>query len=295
MPDGHKKVFISWSKAMSKRVASVLQEYLPEVLEGVDLFMSDKDIEPGQRSMKVLESQLDGTTYGLLVVTAENQGESWLNFEAGALSKQVGKDEDDIPRVVPLLVDINNPNQLTGPVSQFQAVRLDKEGLRRTILSIATLVGSKISTIEKRFERAWPDMETAITEAKQDQLLTKKPSRSVDSKIDEALQILRTMQRRQSVNSLEGKSSYKISPRIQAELDGLAEAYGLSVTRIDTNSDGLVELVFHIDKVDTPMSELKSFEREARKIVGPGHGIVYVSEAQFRIRDQEKVPYIEGE
>ena len=102
-----------------------------EILDGVELFVSDKDIGPGERSMKVVESQLDGTSYGILVVTAENQSEAWLNLEAGALSKQVGRDEDDVPRVVPLLVDIPNPYQLTGPISQFQAVRLDKDGIKR--------------------------------------------------------------------------------------------------------------------------------------------------------------------
>jgi TIR domain len=167
------------------RVAKVLKEYLPEVLDGVDLFMSDKDIGPGERSMRVLESQLDDTTYGLLVVTAENQGESWLNFEAGALSKQVGKDEDEVPRVVPLLVDIDSPNLLTGPLSQFQAIELNAEGLLRTIRSIAAFVGSDAAIIEERFRRAWPDMNKALTEAKRSRIPTKKPERSVASKIDE--------------------------------------------------------------------------------------------------------------
>jgi hypothetical protein len=284
MPDGHKKIFISWSKAMSKRVAGVLKEYLPEILDGVDLFMSDKDIGPGERSMKVLESQLDGTTYGLLVVTTENQGESWLNFEAGALSKQVGKDEDDLPRVVPLLVDIDNPNQLTGPVSQFQGVKLDSEGLLRTSLSIATLVGSDTTVIEKRFKRTWPDMEKAIAEAQQGQLLTKKPVRSVESKVDEVLQILRAMQRREDVDfetSMPrlGSERQRVAVDMERAIVKRASKYYLvpEQTLINPFRD-FVEISFRTTK-NTTAFNLRDFEREVRKIISPREGkIIYVDE-----------------
>ena len=282
MPDGNKKVFISWSKATSKRVASVLKEYLPEILDGVDLFMSDKDIGPGERSMKVIESQLDGTTYGLLVVTAENQGESWLNFEAGALSKQVGKDEDDLPRVVPLLVDIENPNQLTGPVSQFQAVKCNDEGLLRTILSIATLVGTDSTVVEKRFRRAWPEMQDAIKEAKQVPIgIQREPERSVDSKIDEVLQILRAMQRRQDINSevITPLGTLIIASTTERKLDDIAAQYGLKrfSTTISPRT-GEVEMTFKTTETYSD-ANMRNFERGVKSIVGSAVEVTRVDEA----------------
>lgn len=189
-----KKVFISWSKSQSRHVAEVLKEHLPDVLEGVQLFMSNQDIGPGERSMKVLERELDDTTYGILVVTQENQAEPWLNFEAGALSKQVGYDKAGIPLVVPLLVDIASPSNLTGPVSQFQAVPLDEHGLKRVLLSIAETVGSETRVIERRFTRVWPEIHEELAKARSRGVGEKKAERSVDSKLDEAVEIMRRLQ-----------------------------------------------------------------------------------------------------
>jgi hypothetical protein len=302
MPNGNKKVFISWSKQTSKRVAKVLKEYLPEILDGVDLFMSDKDIGPGERSMKVLESQLDGTTYGLLVVTAENQGESWLNFEAGALSKQVGKDEDDVPRVVPLLVDIDSPNLLTGPVSQFQAVKLDGEGMLRTIRSIAAFVGSDMAVIDKRFKRTWPDMSKALAAAKYSQVIPEKPQRSLESKIDEVLQILRTMQRRQDVDSDNQNALHQNALYLNAlntptfeelprndvlTLKKLASGFNLKSISLLINivTDSTV-LLFRDSNGISP-ARLRDFEREVRNLTGPQTQIIYLDDADKVLRRVE--------
>jgi hypothetical protein len=193
-PSGKKKIFISWSKSYSKAVALVLERHLPELLDGIDIFMSDKDIDPGQRSMKVLEQQLADTSYGLLVVTSENQSEPWLNFEAGALSRQVSNDLEGVPLIVPLLVDIDTPTQLTGPISQFQAVRLDESGLNRVARQISALTSSDPEMATLRLKRAWNEISRSLTEARGlHPVHSEIPPRSVEDKIDEALVILRNL------------------------------------------------------------------------------------------------------
>lgn len=41
------KVFISWSGETSKKVALALKAWLPNVIQALDPWMSDKDIEKG--------------------------------------------------------------------------------------------------------------------------------------------------------------------------------------------------------------------------------------------------------
>src|SRR4249919_2806440 len=191
-----KKIFISWPKPYSKAVALVLKRHLPELLDGIDIFMSDKDIGPGERSMKVLEQQLADTSYGILVVTAANQFEPWLNFEAGALSKQVDNDADGVPLVVPLLVDLDGPAQITGPISQFQAVTLDQSGLNLIARSISELVPSDPDMATVRLQRAWNAIQESLNEAMKKQAVhLDKPRRTVEDKVDEALGILRSLHR----------------------------------------------------------------------------------------------------
>jgi hypothetical protein len=66
--------------------------------------MSDKDIEIGGRWNQQVAAQLDAADFGIVVVTAANQHQPWLMFEAGALAKRL-----DVARVVPLFVDLTRP------------------------------------------------------------------------------------------------------------------------------------------------------------------------------------------
>lgn len=95
--------------------------------------------------------------------TTENIGKPWLNFEAGALSKTLGGDPT---RVVPLLVNFDDVYQLQGPISQFQAIRLNKVGMSRLCRSVAAVIELDPLTIDPRFEWAWGSLEAAVGEAR---------------------------------------------------------------------------------------------------------------------------------
>jgi TIR domain len=267
--DDKKKIFISWSKFQSRRVAHVLKDYLPEILEGVEIFMSDKDIDPGQRSMKVLEHELDGTKYGIAVVTEANQAEPWLNFEAGALSKAVGNDMQGVPYVVPLLVDIPTTTQLTGPISQFQAVQLDHDGLAEIITSICKLANVNESIALKRFDRAWSEIDEALSKARKRPLRRDQtPTRPDSQKIDEVLEILRVMQRRTDVESLRPVVVSR-DPRIvnlHRNLEDVAEYHGLELLGINKEGKGFIAYI-RLPKGFTEV-DARSFEKVAGKIGG---------------------------
>jgi hypothetical protein len=67
------KVFVSWSGEPSRSIARALAAWLDEVLPQVDAWMSDKEIESGARWPRELADSLEGTNYGILCVTRENQ------------------------------------------------------------------------------------------------------------------------------------------------------------------------------------------------------------------------------
>lgn len=158
------KVFISWSGNLAKSVALALREWLPLLFDRVAPWASDTDIAAGQRGLAQIEAELAGTSFGLVVVTAENQHAPWLNFEAGALSKTVAGDTEH--RVVPLLVDLAGPAELTGPLAQFQAKMARKDGVRDVVRSLAAVARVDPAMAGRRFDAYWPQLEAEIDAAK---------------------------------------------------------------------------------------------------------------------------------
>lgn len=158
------KVFISWSGDLAKAVAVALREWLPLLFDRVSPWVSDTDISAGQRGLAQIEAELADTRFGLVIVTAENQDAPWLNFEAGALSKTVAEIAEH--RVVPLLVDLPSAAALTGPLVQFQAKMAKRDGIRDVVQSLAAVAGIHETTVNKRFDAYWAQLETEIEREK---------------------------------------------------------------------------------------------------------------------------------
>lgn len=146
------KVFISWAGAETKPFAAFLHEWLQLVIQSVKPWMSEIDVAKGSRSMAELGRELEGTDFGVVVLTAANQHSPWINFEAGAISKSVGESG-----VIPLLLDLKK-SDVTGPLSQFQAV---DAGLRVEVVQLVTALNAKMqdplpeSRLAYLVEREW--------------------------------------------------------------------------------------------------------------------------------------------
>lgn len=196
MNDAHGlKVFISWSGQRSKVVAATLRSWLPLLFDNVAPWMSDTDIAAGQRGLPAIEEQLRNARFGIIVVTTENQGSPWLNFEAGALSRVITDETEH--RVVPLLVDLGGPAQLVGPLTQFQARTLGPDGIQGLLRSLAEVVGIPTDTIDKRFDAYWPRLEKSIADdlhahpSDGEPTVTRRPA---DDMLDEILEHVRRIQ-----------------------------------------------------------------------------------------------------
>src|SRR5664279_2432056 len=97
------KVFISWSGDASQRVAKALRDWLPQVINAIEPFMSSEDIEKGTRGLAAIASELEATSCGIICLTPKNFQKPWVNFEAGAISRSVGTSH-----VIPFLHGLPN-------------------------------------------------------------------------------------------------------------------------------------------------------------------------------------------
>lgn len=152
------KVFLSWSKSLSKAHCLCFRNWITKVFQQVEPFMSDQDISLGQRGIDIIESKLDSFDFGIVFVTRQNQDSPWIHYEAGALSRVVTAAES---RVIPLLVDLEISDLAASPLSSFQGARISKSNLERLCSAINDLLDKPLSPVdfEETFEMWWPKLD----------------------------------------------------------------------------------------------------------------------------------------
>ena len=124
------KIFISWSGERSNVLAQALHDSLPLVLHYVKPWLSHADIRAGDRWAQEVAKELESSNFGIICVTPENLNSAWILFEAGALAKSL-----EGGKVIPLLLGLEL-SDISGPLSQFQAKKLGKDGLAEIVQSI---------------------------------------------------------------------------------------------------------------------------------------------------------------
>ena len=132
------KVFISWSGQRSHALADALHDWIPLVLHYVEPWVSQADIAAGQRWADQVAKELEASNFGIVCVTRDNVTSPWALFEAGALAKSM---QDS--RVIPLLLDLEI-GDITGPLAQFQAKKVDRTGLSEVIGSLNQLAPQRV-------------------------------------------------------------------------------------------------------------------------------------------------------
>ncbi|OFK05158.1 hypothetical protein HMPREF2837_07965 [Streptococcus sp. HMSC071D03] len=155
------RIFLSWSGDRSKYLAKCFKEWLPNVLQYVEPYMSEKDIKLGERWGKSIEENLRSNDFGLVFVTPENINAPWINFEAGALSKSLQS------RLVPILYNAEVTILNNGPLKQFQSSKeVSKESIKQLILDINEFAEDseclKLERVETAFEKWWEDLENNL-------------------------------------------------------------------------------------------------------------------------------------
>jgi len=157
------KVFVSWSGDLSREVAETLSSFLQHVVRGIDTFVSVHNIEAGDRWEARLDAELAEAQHAVVCVTRSNQNAPWLNYEAGALAKSLGRS-----RVIPYTIGLRAGELLEGPIGRFQAVASDEAGtwtLVRTLNQLSPKPQSE-AFVREDFELWWPRLHEKLLQAK---------------------------------------------------------------------------------------------------------------------------------
>jgi len=141
----------------------VFRDWLPSVIQEITPFVSSEDIDKGDRWNIVIAKELENSAFGILCVTKENISAPWLMFEAGALSKTVGKSS-----VSPFLFDIQR-SEVDEPILQFQSTIFEKNDIKKLVKTLNEACG-KNSLSEERLMKAfdvwYPTLEANLNAVK---------------------------------------------------------------------------------------------------------------------------------
>lgn len=154
------RVFISWSGERSRALAEILRDWLPSVIQAIKPYFSPDDTAKGSVWFSEVARQLEDTRIGLICLTPDNLTAPWLLFEAGAISKDVGKS-----RVIPILFGLE-PTDLQGPLVQFQAAPFTATDFWRVIKSINSQLNEPLSIdiLRRTYDTWWPKLEQPVTD-----------------------------------------------------------------------------------------------------------------------------------
>ena len=190
------KVFISWSGERSHAIAKALHDWLPSVIQTVETWISDEDIDKGARWSTKLAAELEQTQVGIICLTPDNLNAPWLLFESGALSKI-----QQNTYVCTLLFELE-PADLQGPLAQFQSTKAQKEDVRKLIHTINKAQGDMaipVRQIDIAFERGWNELDLSIQHVPTLQV-DSKAKRSDSDMIEEILGLMRAHARIEQTN-----------------------------------------------------------------------------------------------
>lgn len=178
-------MFISWSGELSKAIAEHLKTWIPCIIQSIDVFFSPEDIEKGENWDSKITKVLSECNYGIICLTPQNVSAPWINFEAGALAKSLDS------RVSCLMANIK-PSDIKGPLSRYQATKLEKKDFFQLISEINKATDHPLdeSRLSNAFDAMWPQLNQNLTEALSIDM-TSPPKDFTDDPLEEILQLLR--------------------------------------------------------------------------------------------------------
>jgi hypothetical protein len=185
------KVFLSWAQDESRQMARAMRTFLMDTLPGLTVFMSEYDIEGGERWGARLAKELEETNFGVFLLTPGSVKSQWLIYEAGAVAKLPSG------RVHGLLRGVSTKD-IAGPLTQFQHKPFGREACHTLVeqLNRASESRREPASLTRAFEKFYPDLETAVEGIKSEGLGEGELSpRSVDVVLEELVIRVRGLER----------------------------------------------------------------------------------------------------
>lgn len=186
------QIFLSWSGELSRAVAELFQDWLPNVIQDCNEFFISTEIAKGTEWYSNISENLRSSEVGIAFITAENASTPWLNYEAGALLARFREDQS---KLIPVLINLKN-SDYDGPMANLQLTNLTEDkDIRGLVLDIARHVNSPAqeSTIGRAFEVFLPDFKNRLQKlVKESPTELPAPRRTVEQKLDEILELVRS-------------------------------------------------------------------------------------------------------
>lgn len=286
------KVFISWSKN-SRDVGKAVSDAVTEIFAPVVNTFISQEIRAGSRALEEIDEALDDTDFGIICLTRANQAEQWINYEAGALSRQVG---DKRQRMGVFLVDFDSVDDVNSPLNIFQCKYSTLEGFSDLMKSLNELKPNvKDDTLTRRIGLVWPDVEAAVSAVKEATPATPlppQPAKTTDDRLDEltalvkaieaslgdGLATLRSRAMTSSLNNLLLPQVNELITRPRASQAVIADAVSTWL------KDATVRTAREFDVVVKDMLE------DIRKVPGVGRASTGMVDGELRIRTDGEVP-----
>lgn len=185
------KIFISWSGERSEALAKALREWFPLVLHFIEPWLSQSDIQAGERWSIEIAKELENCNFGVICITRENLSSPWILFESGALAKSM---QDG--RVIPLLLDLDF-KEISGPLAQFQAKKADNVGIKELVVSLNKAATAPVpdAQLEKLVTALWGDLERQIASIPKS-VTQAKPNRPQGDILEELVSSVRSVEMR---------------------------------------------------------------------------------------------------
>lgn len=170
------KVFLCWSGKRSKQTAEKFKEWLPQLIQAIEPWMSP-DIERGTSWSSEIADQIEKSKVGIICLTKENLDNRWILFESGALSKT--RDA----RPCTFLLDIT-PVAIEQPLAQFQHTQLKEEDMWKLLLTINKRIeqagenAPSEKVLSNLFKALWPKFKEELQKIASQQQQTSRPDRT---------------------------------------------------------------------------------------------------------------------
>jgi hypothetical protein len=149
------QVFITWSGSRSRQLAQAVAEWVRSAVQTSRPWLSEIDIEKGERWNAAISSRLQDSHIGIVCLTPENLAAPWIHFEAGALAKTGDS------RVCVLLFEVDHTD-VPDTLAQFQHTTVSEKDMAQlavTINKAAERAGepaAREDVVRSASSAAWP-------------------------------------------------------------------------------------------------------------------------------------------
>ena len=161
-------IFIGWSGWRSGLVARKLATWLPEVIPGIETWISD-NIRGGTVAwFEQLNAALRRADFAVMCVLPENWGSPWMSYEPGVV---LGKTQSEA-RIWPYVIDpYALRREMPEPLKFFWAEKANYDGTLKLVQEINKAAGSPLSDKDASdelttiFEGKWAELKKVLDDA----------------------------------------------------------------------------------------------------------------------------------